>query len=125
VAIQYAVMPAYSALGNTAGRKQILSAQVISTINDPTNFNIQGHADFTIPELSPVNPPVEELPAVWDIAEWNVASWARDQRTFNTKGWQNCSAFGWSVAFSCRFAKASSPVVIRQFNLQYRDTGGF
>jgi hypothetical protein len=121
-------LPAYNYLGNPGVNKHLTAAQILSTFPDPKLIEVNGFADFTIPQLSDagVAPgPIEG--SLWNTELWNTVQWTQTGGVGakTTKGWQNVSAYGYAVTLSVQMKVASQKVIWRQTGLQYIDAGAY
>lgn len=124
--IRLTALPAYHYFDDPGNQKQITAAQVLSTHPDPKLINIEGFADFEIPELPNLStPPGSTTGVLWDTELWDTVVWSRSGGITapTTKGWQNVAAFGYAVTCSVRMSIATQEVIWRQTGIRYRNAG--
>ena len=131
--INYTCLYAFQYLDAPGHNKMVTSAQVISTHSNPQFIQISGYADYQIPTLLPVQHPVAGDQATWspmpavppepEGSYWNEDYWAVQNSKFTTKGWQNCSAFGYAVSVLVRFALKYETIEWRSTGLRYHVAG--
>ena len=148
--ITFDCLYAFSYLGNPGKQKVLTGAQVLSTHSNPQEINISGWADFSIPNLTPINllgalsqatwsvnpqgyvppvaiPPPDQLPLPVPPSaqgsEWNEDYWSGQGAPYTTTGWQNVAAMGWAIALLVRFAKVNETVTWRSTTLGFHEIG--
>jgi hypothetical protein len=124
VPIALDAVPAFNYYGDAGAQKHLVAAQILSTHPDPKLINIEGIADFVVPELNNTTAPAG-LPSdiLWDTALWNTIGWTRTGEGKTTKGWQNISTFGFASTVVVQMKMQGQTVVWRQSNIRYRNAG--
>lgn len=130
--IDFTALYAYNPLGDAGNNKFLSAAQVLTTHSSPENISLTGYADFQVPLIKEVNLPESENQGTWSLAPavpaqllgsyWDLDYWATNN-IFSTKGWQNVSAYGYSVSLLVRFAKVNSSVSWKSTNLRFHTAG--
>lgn len=136
--ISFTALYAFNPLGDPGNNKHLTAAQVLTTHSAPDYIQMTGYSDFAVPLIVPVQVPDNETQGAWSVpvrtqpqpgdpaspigSYWDEDYWAVSG-TFTTKGWQNVSAYGYSVALLVRFAKVNSEVSWRSTNLRYHSAG--
>lgn len=130
--ISFTALYAFNPLGDPGNNKAMTAAQVLTTHSSPDYIQMTGYSDFAVPVITPVQVPADETQASWSIdpaqpaqpigSYWDEDFWATGG-TFTTKGWQNVSAYGYSVALLVRFAKVNSAVSWRSTNIRFHTAG--
>jgi hypothetical protein len=131
--IYFDCLYAFQYLDNPGYQKHVLAAQIISTHTKPELIQLTGYADFEVPTLGPVDIPTGLDQAIWSVnpaipavalgSYWDEDYWAVEGTQFTTKGWQNVSAYGYSVSLLVRFAKTDEGVEWRSTGLRYFAAG--
>jgi hypothetical protein len=132
-AIEFDCLYAFSYLGESGSQKHITAAQVMTTHPAPVKIQLSGFSDFRVPELVPVPNPVAYISSTWasppaappsvDGSFWDQDFWSGEGVPFTSKGWQNVSAYGFSVALLVRFAQLSETIIWRSTNLRFHVCG--
>ena len=130
--IEFTALYAYNPLGDAGNNKFLTAAQVLTTHTSPENISLTGYADFRVPVIKEVTLPDSENQGTWSIAPavpaqelgsyWDQDYWATNN-IYTTKGWQNVSAYGYSVSLLVRFAKVNSSVSWKSTNLRFHTAG--
>ena len=132
--IEFTALYAFNPLGDAGNNKMLSAAQVLTTHSAPDYITLTGYSDFDVPVLKDVPLPANELEGTWSLAVpfgdpaspvgsfWDEDYWA-GSNVFTTKGWQNVSAYGYSVSLLVRFAKVNSSVSWRSTNLRFHSAG--
>ena len=131
--ITFEALYAFNYLGNAGIQKHLTAAQVLTTHSAPDFIQLRGYADFDVPVIKPLKLPAEASIGSWSIdpatppqtvgSFWDEDFWGRSGVPFTYKGWQNVSAFGYSVALMVRFAKLNEGVQWRSTTLRYHGAG--
>jgi hypothetical protein len=131
--IYFDCLYAFSYYGNPGYQKHMTSAQVLSTHREPWKIQLSGYADFQSPDLASVEFPESGQQANWSIdppappspvgSYWDLDFWATETAPFSTKGWQNVTAFGYSIALLVRFALLNEKVRWRSTSIRYHTVG--
>lgn len=132
--ISFTALYAFNPLGDAGNNKFLSAAQVITTHSAPDYISMTGYADFAVPVIKEVKLPDNEEEGTWSIpvpfgdpaspvgSYWDEDYWARDT-IFASKGWQNVSAYGYSVSLLVRFAKVNSAVSWKSTTLRFHSGG--
>lgn len=130
--IQFTALYAFNTMGDPGNNTNLVAAQVLTTHSSPDYISLTGFSNFAVPVIKEVIIPDNEEQGNWSInpaqpaspigSYWDEDYWATDG-TFTTKGWQNVSAYGYSVALLVRFAKVNSSVSWRSTNMRYWNGG--
>lgn len=131
--INFTSLYAFNYLGDPGKHKHMTAAQVLTTHSAPEFIQLSGYADFDVPVITPLQLPAQSNVAAWSInpatppqavgSEWDTDFWGRGGVPFTYKGWQNVSAFGYSVALLVRFAKLNEGVSWRSTTLRFHGAG--
>ena len=135
--IYFTAMYAFQYLEAPGYQKQMVSAQVISTNQNPELIEITGYADFQIPKPPNWVVPDSGIYAVWDSSYWGDATldqepgyddpnteedgdfWAFVSDAQTTKGWHNAYGFGYAVSLMIRFALVEESAEWRSTAIRY------
>jgi hypothetical protein len=132
VPIQFTALYAFNTMGDPGNNTHLCAAQVLTTHSAPDYISLTGYANFAVPVLKELTIPDNEQEGNWSVnpaqpaspigSYWDEDYWAVGG-TVTTKGWQNCSAYGYSVALLVRFAKVNSSVSWRSTNMRFWNGG--
>jgi hypothetical protein len=132
IPIDFTALYGFNYLGNP-GVQNLLAAQIISTHPDPSFIQINGFADFNFPVAFDAVQAPQGLgdQGVWSVAPapgtggslWDEDFWSVTDTPFTTKGWQNCSAYGYAVSLLVRFALVDLSVAWRSTGARYYYAG--
>jgi hypothetical protein len=122
-AIYFTAQYAFNYLEAPGYQKHMVSAQVLSTNQNPELIEITGYADFQLPKDSPLTLPSSGIYAVWDQSAWGEDYWALVSDAQTTKGWHNAAAFGYAVSLRVRFALVEESAEWRSTGLRYHLAG--
>jgi hypothetical protein len=118
-AITFTAQYAFNYLEAPGYQKQMVSAQILSTNQNPELIEITGYADFQLPSDGPLQLPDSGIYAVWDQTDWDTDLWAFVSDAQTTKGWHNAAAFGYAVSLRVRFALVEEGAEWRATGLRY------
>jgi hypothetical protein len=131
--IDFTCLYAFNYLGMPGNNKHMSAAQVLTTHSAPEYIELTGYADFDVPVLTPLKLPSGASVGSWSIppatpaqslgSYWDEDYWGRGGDAFTYKGWQNVSAFGYSVSLLVRFAKLNERVSWRSTTIRFNGAG--
>jgi hypothetical protein len=131
--IQFTALTAFNYMGDPGTKKHLTAAQVLSTMARPGEIQIQGYADYEVPDIVPILIPSSYVSSSWAInppsppsvegSYWDQDYWSSEGAYITTKGWQNVSAYGYAVALLIRMAKVNESIIWRSTGLRFHMTG--
>lgn len=117
-------VPAFTALGNRAQRKQMTAASVVSNAVRPAAFAYDALADFNTTLRSTLTDDTGDAGSTWDAADWNTAAWSSGDTDLPVRpAWRNANAVGNSLALSVRVRQKSQQIVWYSTTYQFRNAG--
>ena len=130
--IYFTCLYAFNPLGDAGVNKFLSAAQVLTSHSQPDYISMSGYADFAVPIIKEVSLPFADNQGTWSInpaqpaqiigSYWDEDYWATNT-VFASKGWQNVSAYGYSISLLVRFAKVNSSVSWKSTTLRYHAGG--
>jgi hypothetical protein len=130
--INFTALPAFNYLDNPGLQKHLTAVQIQSTHPAPKYISVSGWADFNFPTLTNVLLPPGQGHGTWSIEPtappaslgsfWDEDYWAPSTQ-LTTQGWQNISAYGFSVTILVQFALVNDSIKWRSSNLRYHVAG--
>lgn len=132
--IYFTALPAFNYYNDTGHNKMLTAVQIISTHSNPELIDLQGFADFNYPsEFNELPIPIYKGDGVWSVnpadppallgSYWDEDYWSIEGTPFSTKGWQNVSAYGYSISVLVRFAKLNEGVRWRSTGIRFNIAG--
>lgn len=127
VPIQCSAIPAYSYFGNKQNKKLLTAITLITNHPVPQNISVNGFGDFKEPNLE--NLIITDLPLgdSWDVAEWDLTSWASSGNTEVNQPAKSIrraiQGQGWALTVSVRQATNQQQVYWWSHTIEFTETG--
>lgn len=118
-------IPAYSAMGSRARRKQLTAVTTVSTAISPASYAYDGLADFNTALLTTLIDDNNVTGSEWDTSDWDTSDWdtgAAEEQPVTT-GWKNCHAIGYSITASIRINQRAQTINWFATNYMFRNAG--
>lgn len=106
--IVYYATTAYQKFGEPGLKSQLTACRVVTTAFDPSAISLNAFADYKVKSpLPPIDSPIEQVQAQWDISDWDTDYWAgegNDPITINARpSFRPVQAFGFAIALNVRY----------------------
>jgi len=115
---------AFNYFDNPGYNKHVVAAQILSTNTDPKLITVAAYPDFQVPNIESIAvAPSPLIETFWDVGDWDTYYWSVSGSQYTTKGWQNVSGYGYSIALLVRFAKINETSIWRSTSIRYINAG--
>lgn len=118
-------IPAFSALGSKARRKQLTAVSIVSNYEAPAFWALDGLADYAVVLRSAVRSDLTAPASSWDTSDWDTTFWATDDDNpqAQPRAWRNLTGAGYALTCAVRLNSQAQTVVWYSTGYLYKSLG--